>query len=52
MRTLTDHIVENDSANHQIELHVMDEPGAKRADVLFTEFRSLQLNKKPRKVSK
>lgn len=27
MRTLTDHIVEGDSANHQIRIHVTDEPG-------------------------
>ncbi len=28
MRKLKDHIVEGDSANHQIEIDVMDEPGA------------------------
>lgn len=28
MRTITDHIVPGDSANHQIEIAVMDEPGA------------------------
>ncbi len=28
MRQLTDHIVEGDSVNHQIELTVTDEPGA------------------------
>jgi hypothetical protein len=28
MRTLTDHIVEGDSANHQLTIEVMDEPGA------------------------
>lgn len=28
MRTLTDHIVEGDSANHQINILVTDEPGA------------------------
>jgi len=27
MRTLTTHIVEGDSANHQIEIAVLDEPG-------------------------
>ena len=27
MRTLTDHIVENDSANHQLTVSVGDEPG-------------------------
>ena len=27
MRTLTDHIVEGDSANHQIRIEVLDEPG-------------------------
>lgn len=27
MRTLTDHIVEGDSANHQLSIEVMDEPG-------------------------
>ena len=28
MRTLTDHIVEGDSANHQLKIIVSDEPGA------------------------
>ena len=28
MRNLTDHIVENDSANHQLDIMVEDEPGA------------------------
>lgn len=28
MRKLTDHIVEGDSANHQLEIQVQDEPGA------------------------
>jgi len=28
MRNLTDHIVENDSANHQLTITVTDEPGA------------------------
>ena len=28
MRTLTDHIVENDSVNHQLTIEVTDEPGA------------------------
>ncbi len=28
MRTLTDHIVEGDSANHQLQIEVIDEPGA------------------------
>jgi hypothetical protein len=28
MRNLTDHIVENDAANHQLEIKVTDEPGA------------------------
>jgi hypothetical protein len=27
MRTLTDHIVEGDSANHQLKIEVLDEPG-------------------------
>lgn len=27
MRNLTDHIVEGDTANHQVEISVMDEPG-------------------------
>lgn len=27
MRKLTDHIVENDSANHQVTIDVIDEPG-------------------------
>lgn len=28
MRKLTDHVVENDSANHQLTIEVRDEPGA------------------------
>ena len=28
MRNITDHIVEGDSANHQLEIRVLDEPGA------------------------
>ncbi len=28
MRKLTDHIVEGDSANHQVSINVLDEPGA------------------------
>jgi len=28
MRTITDHIVEGDSANHQLKIEVIDEPGA------------------------
>lgn len=28
MRKVTDHIVENDSVNHQVSVTVMDEPGA------------------------
>ena len=28
MRKVTDHIVEGDAANHQLEIMVMDEPGA------------------------
>ena len=28
MRTITDHIVEGDSANHQLKIIVSDEPGA------------------------
>lgn len=28
MRTLTDHIVEGDAANHQVSINVTDEPGA------------------------
>ena len=28
MRTLTDHMVEGDSANHQLSIEVLDEPGA------------------------
>lgn len=28
MRTLTDHIVENDLANHQLKIEVTDEPGS------------------------
>jgi len=28
MRTLTDHIVEGDSANHQLTIEVTDEPGS------------------------
>lgn len=32
MRTITDHIVEGDSANHQIRIEVTDEPGAAGAN--------------------
>lgn len=28
MRKITDHVVEGDSANHQLEIDVLDEPGA------------------------
>lgn len=28
MRELTDHIVDGDSANHQVKIEVLDEPGA------------------------
>lgn len=28
MRTITDHIVEGDSANHQLAIEVMDQPGS------------------------
>lgn len=28
MRNLTDHVVENDSVNHQLQIEVQDEPGA------------------------
>lgn len=35
MRKLTDHIVEGDSANHQIAIEVLDEPGAGGACHLY-----------------
>ena len=35
MRNLTDHIVEGDSANHQLSIAVLDEPGAGGACHLY-----------------
>ncbi len=35
MRNLTDHIVEGDSANHQLKIEVQDEPGAGGANHLY-----------------
>src|SRR5579872_6164506 len=35
VRKLTDHIVEGDSANHQIAIEVLDEPGAGGACHLY-----------------
>ena len=35
MRELTDHIVPEDSANHQLQILVMDEPGAGGANHLY-----------------
>jgi hypothetical protein len=35
MRTLTDHIVEGDSANHQLTIEVADEPGQGGANHLY-----------------
>ncbi len=35
MRTLTDHIVEGDSANHQVTITVRDEPGAGGANHIY-----------------
>lgn len=35
MRTLTDHIVEGDSANHQLEITVLDEPGQGGANHMY-----------------
>jgi hypothetical protein len=35
MRTLTDHIVEGDSANHQLTIKVTDEPGAGGANHVY-----------------
>lgn len=35
MRTITDHIVENDAANHQLLIEVADEPGAGGANHLY-----------------
>ncbi|MEN6537544.1 MAG: hypothetical protein ABFD89_28080 [Bryobacteraceae bacterium] len=35
MRLLTDHIVEGDSANHQLEIQVLDDPGQGGANHLY-----------------
>ena len=35
MRTLTDHIVEGDSANHQLRIEVLDEPGQGGANHVY-----------------
>ena len=35
MRKLTDHIVEGDSANHQIDITVVDEPGSGGANHVY-----------------
>ncbi len=35
MRTLTDHIVEGDAANHQLAITAIDEPGAGGANHLY-----------------
>lgn len=35
MRELTDHIVPGDSANHQLKIEVLDEPGAGNANHLY-----------------
>ena len=35
MRTLTDHIVEGDSTNHQVRITVIDEPGAGGANHIY-----------------
>lgn len=35
MRTITDHIVEGDSANHQLKISVLDEPGQGGASYLY-----------------
>ncbi len=35
MRTITDHIVEGDSANHQLKISVLDEPGQGGASHLY-----------------
>ena len=35
MREITDHIVEGDSANHQVKIYVMDEPGAGGANHVY-----------------
>ncbi len=44
MRTLTEHIVEGDSANHQIEINVMDAPGAGNANHRY-ELRAIDWSK-------
>ena len=36
MRDITDHIVEGDSANHQLAISVLDEPGAGGANHVYT----------------
>jgi hypothetical protein len=35
MRTITDHIVEGDAANHQVEINVRDEPGSGGANHIY-----------------
>ena len=35
MRTLTDHIVEGDAANHQLRIEVLDEPGQGGANHVY-----------------
>lgn len=36
MREITDHIVEGDSANHQLSIRVLDEPGAGGANHIYS----------------
>ena len=36
MRNITNHIVEGDSANHQLTIHVLDEPGAGGANHVYS----------------
>ena len=35
MRDITDHVVENDAANHQLKISVLDEPGAGGANHVY-----------------
>ena len=48
MRTITDHIVEGDSANHQLTITVTDEPGAGGANHRY-EISGMDRNNNPSK---
>lgn len=46
MRTLTDHIVEGDSVNHQLEIVVLDEPGQGGASHKYRIFKPVDYMEK------